>query len=530
MAILQARSQQEVTPRLRRNSHQRHALRAFLLFVVLGIAGTLAVQLTLRFRAERAVPDHRYVLDATHEREWQVVGGNWLFHDNIIESRHSDDRGPKLLTGSVDWQNYTLTADLRFNSDRGDTGVILRSQDEQNGVDTYNGYYVGLRKDGGTLIIGRSNYGWVEARPVPLSGGFQALAWYRLRITAYGCDIAAMVENLATAQTAWVAFQERSCVRNGRIGLRSVDVDGAWRNIRVAPATETDYFAMRQHTDSVERPVVLTGPPWWTPWHIGELFVGTLAAALLLQLCFYRFQQWKAGTILQERQRLAHDIHDTMAQNFAGLGYHIQGIRSGLLRGGLKEPQQVADQLSLAYQLIRRCHTEASETIQMLGSGSLAAQEELSKILVEAAYKLVGTEITVEGKVTGTPQSLNLRLVDALQHIGREAIANAVTHSGLTQLSIFVQYEPQRVELRIRDNGRGFECGPEPQGFGIAGMQKRARDIRGTLRVVSRPGAGTEVQVMAELRSDRWHEALLRRLRALWNGTPAWDGAQSTEF
>ena len=521
MPTLQARFQQGTIHKIGLRMHLPRPVLIGMLAVALALTGALLVRLLFYVKSIKQVPHRVYQVSADHQSEWEAVGGNWQFHNDIIESRHSDDRGAKLLTGSPDWRNYTLTADLRFNSDRGDIGVIFRSQDEQNGVDTYNGYYVGLRSDGGTLIIGRSDYGWVEARPVPLPGGFQALSWYRLRVTGYGCNIAAMVQNLATSQTAWVAFHDRSCVKNGRIGLRSVDVDGAWRNISVEPATEQDYLGMRRHTDSVEQAIVLTGPPWWTPWHVGELFLGILASALTLQLGFYRFQQWKADAILQDRQRLAHDIHDTMAQNFAGLGYHIQGIRSGLLRGSLKEPQQVAEQLGIAYQLIRRCHTEASETIQMLGSNSLDTQEELSMTLASAAYRIADSGITVDRKATGTPPTLNLRLADALQHIGREAIANAVTHSGLTKLSIQVQYEPRRVKLIVRDNGRGFACGPEPQGFGLSGMQKRARDVSGTLRITSQPGFGTEVHVEAELHASHWHGALWFRLCAFLTRRPS---------
>ncbi len=500
----------------------RHRLIQLLLVTSLLLLGSGASLWTLvRAHAHAVAPTHTYLLDNAHQNEWQAIGRNWLFHDNIVESRHSDDRGAKLLTGSSSWANYTLTADLHFNSDRGDTGVVLRTQDEQNGVDSYNGYYVGLRKDGGTLIIGRSNYGWVEARPVPLPGGFQTLAWYRLRVTAFNCNIGAVVENLTTQQSAWVAFEERKCVKTGRIGLRAVDVDSAWRNIRIAPATFADYLEIQQHTGSVERPVVLTGPPWWTPWHIAGLFAATLISALLLQLCYYRFQQWKTGTIMHERQRLAHDIHDTMAQNFAGLGYHIQGVRTGVLRGSFEEPQQVADQLSLAYQLIRRCHTEASETIASLGSGTLASQEELSRILADDAYRIAGQGITLQREVTGNPHALNLRVANALQHIGREAIANAVTHSGLTQLTVSVHYKPRSVELRVRDDGKGFACGQGTQGFGILGMQKRARDVHGTFAITSAPGNGTEIRVFVALHPDRWHAALLRRPRAFWTANSA---------
>ncbi len=127
-------------------------------------------------------------------------------------------RGAKLVTGSRDWKNYTLNADIWFDKDDGDMGTLIRSNDEQDGLDSYNGYYVGLRMDGGDLIIGRSNYGWIEARPVMLPGGIHPLVWYRLRVTAYNCNIAASVQNLDTRQTAWIAFEERSCVRQDALG------------------------------------------------------------------------------------------------------------------------------------------------------------------------------------------------------------------------------------------------------------------------------------------------------------------------
>ena len=291
-----------------------------------------------------------------------------------------------------------------------------------------------------------------------------------------------------------------------------MDVEGAWRNIAIAPAGWNDYLELQQHTDSVERPVVLNGPPWWTPWHVGALFVGLLAFALLTQLSYYRIQLWKSSTIMQERQRLAHEIHDTMAQSFAGLGYHIQGIRSGVVRGGLQEPQHVAEQLSIAYQLIRRCHTEASETISMLGTGTPRVQQDLLEALSDAAHRIAAHGIIITTKIKGTPVPLNLRIVDALQHIGKEAIANAVTHSGLTQLELSVHYHLYMVELRIKDNGKGFECNPLAGGFGILGMQKRARDVGGSLHIVSRPNEGTEVRAVVNLNKVRFLVKLRQRI------------------
>ncbi|MGC2404113.1 MAG: histidine kinase dimerization/phosphoacceptor domain-containing protein, partial [Acidobacteriaceae bacterium] len=314
------------------------------------------------------MPRHSFALLQGEPGEFRAIGGQWDFGDGFVMSK-SYERGAKLVAGSSEWANYTLRSDMRFDAVAADMGLILRSNDETEGTDAYNGYFVGLRSLDGTLVIGRANYGaWVEARPIPVPGGFSPYVWYRMQVTAYGCHIAASVQNLKTLETSWLAFEERYCVKQGRIGVRSLNANGMWRNVSVAPATWADYLEMKQHTQSVEQLVVFTGPPWWTPWHIGMLFVGVLAAALLAQLIYFRIQQWKALAITQERERLAHEIHDTMAQSFAGVGYQIQGIRRSVMRSRHKDSPIIAEQLSVAYQLVRKCHEEASRTISMFSA------------------------------------------------------------------------------------------------------------------------------------------------------------------
>jgi Domain of Unknown Function (DUF1080) len=95
--------------------------------------------------------------------EWTAVGGTWEIAGGVIRN-NSAERGAKLLAGSSDWRNYTLNADIRFDGGGADMGVIIRSNDEKEGVDTYNGYFVGLRNLDGTIVIGRSDYGgWKRA-------------------------------------------------------------------------------------------------------------------------------------------------------------------------------------------------------------------------------------------------------------------------------------------------------------------------------------------------------------------------------
>jgi signal transduction histidine kinase len=229
------------------------------------------------------------------------------------------------------------------------------------------------------------------------------------------------------------------------------------------------------------------------------LFAAALAFALLTQLSYFRFQNWKAQTITRERERLAHDIHDTMAQGFAGVGYQIQGIRSSIVRGDRLDARHIADQLSVAYQLVRSCHEEASRTIAMLGSASPRIQHNLLGALAETAHRTAGDNIKVTAELHGNATPLNLRVADALLHIGQEAIANALSHGDPSVLKVTLSYQDGSVELTVEDNGTGFEFSPESAGFGILGMQKRARNVGSILEIDSTPGAGTKVRIQASL-------------------------------
>lgn len=463
-------------------------------------------------RAQSVVPAHTYQLEAARSSDWTPFGGSWAIADGAVKS-NSYERGAKLLAGSSYWSNYTLTTDIWFEGPAADMGVVIRTNEEERGVDAYRGYFVGIRSLDGTLVMGRANYSWIEVRPVTIPGGIHPFNWYRLRVTAYGCNIAASVTDLATQQTAWIAFEEHFCVKSGRFGLRSLNANAQWRNISVQPATWNDYHDLEQHAAFVQHPVIVDGPPWWTVWHVGMLFAGTLALALLIQLSYFRFQNWKSNTITRERERLAHDIHDTMAQGFAGIGYQIQGIRSSMVRGDRLDAHHIADQLSVAYQLVRSCHQEASRTIAVLGSTSPSIQHNLLGALAETARNTAGDKITTTTELNGNPTPLSLRLANVLLHIGQEAIANALGHGDPSVLKITVSFEESSVELVVEDNGRGFEYSPETAGFGILGMQERARAIASTLQIVSAPGQGTQVRVKASLQTFRLRKRILALIK-----------------
>ncbi len=502
--------------------HLPHATPAKLIAGVLVISGIALAVRFLRHRqlVDTKVPAHVYVLQRANFKEWIGFGGSWEIADGAVRS-NSYERGAKLLAGSNYWSNYTVSTDIRFEGPAADMGVIIRSNDESEGVDSYDGYFIGLRSLDGTLVFGRASYSWLEVRPVTMPGGIRPFTWYRLQVTAVGCNLAGSVTNLATHQSAWIAYEENFCIKSGRFGLRTLNANAEWRNVVVEPATWNDYHELEQHAAYLQHPIIVNGPPWWTPWHVGMLFIGVLGAALLIQLAYFRFASWKTNTINRERERLAHEIHDTMAQGFAGIGYQIQGIRTSIVRGEYLDATGIVDQLNLAYQLVRSCHEEASRTIALLGIASPQIERGLLGVLTEVARKTARNKVETISELHGDSIPLRLRLADALLHIGREAIANALNHGNPTVLRIQLNFEEDSVELFVEDNGNGFTYSREAEGFGIQGMQKRARGIGSVVQFSSAPGHGTQVRVKAALQDPRLPNRLGAAIRRWLKGAPS---------
>jgi signal transduction histidine kinase len=186
--------------------------------------------------------------------EWTPIGGNWQLTNGEVVNR-SDESGAKLVTGSNRWKDYELDADLKLIGHDGDIGMMARVRDEDQGADSYNGYYIGLRSGDSALVIGRADHGWMEGQPVAMPGGVQIGVWYHLRVVIVGCDIGAQATNLITAQTAYAAFVEKPCVPSGKIGLRSMATGGAWRNVAVQPATYAQFAALHAKSAVLTSPV-----------------------------------------------------------------------------------------------------------------------------------------------------------------------------------------------------------------------------------------------------------------------------------
>jgi len=661
-------------------------------------------------RSPRRGLPYKDSFEAGKSEEWTAYGGTWRVAQGAMRNE-SDERGAKLMTGSPWWNDYTITTDVELLGEQGDAGVILRGSDEELGVDSYTGYYVGLRSNDGSLIVGLAEHGWVQLAEKAIPGGVRPFHWYRLRATVVGCRISATAVDSATGEANSISVNDQAnCLQPGRIGIRSHSSGGAWKSFTVrqveaadlSPATEKpgvepiarmpyeidepvlngpegrnpDGFGSADESPFLSSPVetvaslklvrrrartaalrgtvvltsprlylqdttggaavvgpslaglklgdeveargevdlrdytlvlrnaqvrllwarapmppvaitasqaatgaydamsievdgllaqhssapdgsleldltsngqsfraivdpgrnrnslrrlaaqsrlrlrgvcvvdpqfthnlypfvllvpsaddveVLAGPPWWSARSLALFGLGATILLLLALLLYIRVDHWRLQAVVDEWERIAHEMHDSLAQSFVGIGFQLQAIGNGVP----SDLPEVNHQLQLACELVRHSHEEARRSLMTLRREFLEAEplhtalERFARRMVE--HGTVEVRLAVSGEENGLPYAIK----DALFRIGQEAVANSLRHGSPSAILIQTGYESTGISMVIEDNGVGFEPTVPVRGFGLQGMRKRAEGIAAMLEVTSRPDAGTRVMVTA---------------------------------
>lgn len=206
-----------------------------------------------------------------------------------------------------------------------------------------------------------------------------------------------------------------------------------------------------------------------------------------------------AGT-LAERERLAHEIHDTLAQGLSSIQLLLRAAQRALPAGSPAAPHieqaraAAQDNLAEARRFVRALSPPDLE------HGSLAgALERLS------ASASPGSAVQVQFTVSGTPTELPTPYEVALLRTAQSALANTFRHADAGRAEITLSFMDTSVSLDVVDDGRGFDPGSAPResgadgGFGLPAMRARARTLGGTLSVESAPGQGTAVAVTLPL-------------------------------
>jgi hypothetical protein len=661
--------------------------------------------------------------------EWVPYGGAWRLKGEEMVNR-SDEPEAILITGAPQWRDYQVDVDMRLRSLNGEIGVVLRVNNPEIGIDSFRGYYAGIRSFDEAIVTSRSDYNDLESRPINLVDGVQVGTWYHMHVVVVSCELAAAVTNLATGATTYAAMRDTpgDCITSGQAGLRST-TSGAWRSFRVTRATIDDLHSIQSRAASIEQPeypireddysrmhskyfprnsfprvevpieslmkgasvplvtveslrsganfdsevrlrgvatfaepvylqdatggvmletsnsqsvnigdelqvighlvsggfspvfavssvqmlrekppivplsvtsteaasgqeagslvevtgvvekgtrsadgglvlemadsaqkysvelknllfgsamrdwspgttlrvrgictigpeatsdnsftilvgspsdvVLVSGPRWWSGWRLVRTIVLGLLVVVIGIYVYLRFKRSTHEAILRERERLAHAMHDTLAQSFAGVGYYLQSIRRSL-RKAPEVPKNVLEELDVACEMVTETHREASATIAAMHPAAHGNEDLLTALHRSTSTMLGGDRLPVTLTREGHVRELPPALTEGLYRIGCESISNVLRHAHATALKLGIHYESKQVTLIIEDDGKGFVHSPAAEGFGLQGMRKRCLDIGAELLVQTESGKGCIVRIAAPY---RWPGSLSEWLR-----------------
>jgi signal transduction histidine kinase len=235
-------------------------------------------------------------------------------------------------------------------------------------------------------------------------------------------------------------------------------------------------------------------PPFYrTSIFAAIVILSAILFAWLLYKLHVRGLRARYSAVLAERNRISRDIHDTLAQNLAGIALQLDAVHMQLpdVKSDLRE------RLDEACDLTRYSLAEARRSITDLRSDELECPE-LGAALPEIAQRMAAA-LQTRIQIIGAPRKLNPTMERNLLRIFQEALANAVKHAHAGTVEVELRYAPNSLALRVRDDGRGFDpesLSPAGSGhYGLIGMRERAERIGGHLTLNSRPGEGTELLV-----------------------------------
>jgi signal transduction histidine kinase/ligand-binding sensor domain-containing protein len=234
---------------------------------------------------------------------------------------------------------------------------------------------------------------------------------------------------------------------------------------------------------------------WFRCLIVAMLLAGAWAVyQLRLQQIRGRF-----ALVLAERARLAREIHDTLAQGFVGISSQLDAVSMCMP----SDPEQARRFLDLARKMARHSLTEARRSVMDLRASVLEGQDLAAALQSGAAQWIEGSNVELSVDVSGPENPLSQDMEQHLLRIAQEAVTNVLKHAGARRIWVKLHLEARKIYLRIVDDGRGFEqkdvFSDLGGHFGLIGMRERAERLGGELHLKSRPGEGTQVEVMVPL-------------------------------
>lgn len=206
--------------------------------------------------------------------------------------------------------------------------------------------------------------------------------------------------------------------------------------------------------------------------------------------------QGREAAVAGERNRIARDIHDTLAQGFTGIIIQLEAAEDASRRGlGLAAEQHVVTARNLA----RESLSEARRSLQALRPQPLE-QGGITHALRKLLDKLTeGVALTGDFRVLGEPRALPTDWEENLFRIAQECLTNVLRHAQASSVNATLRFGEQEVWLQFDDDGRGFDPAARSEGYGLLGMRERVSAMGGQMEVESSSGLGTTVSICLPL-------------------------------
>jgi ligand-binding sensor domain-containing protein len=236
-----------------------------------------------------------------------------------------------------------------------------------------------------------------------------------------------------------------------------------------------------------------------TLWFKCLIAILILAAAGSAYRLHVRQLHGRFALVLEERARIARDLHDTLAQGFVGISSQLDALATCLP----KDPQRAHTFLDLARGMTRHCLNEARRTLMDLRVSALEGHDLAAALEAETLRWTAGSNLIVHLDVSKESKKLPHDIEQNLLRIAQEAVTNALKHASAARLSVLLKVDTQKLRLRVADDGRGCVSpdisSPVSGHLGLIGMRERAQSIGGEFRFQSQPETGTSIEVTVPL-------------------------------
>ncbi|MGO9029746.1 MAG: GAF domain-containing protein [Acidimicrobiales bacterium] len=233
---------------------------------------------------------------------------------------------------------------------------------------------------------------------------------------------------------------------------------------------------------------------------VDEDLVASLGLAAGLVIDKARLHQRMRGlTLVEERERIARNLHDTVIQQLFAAGLRLQGVATS------ENSSEVADRVTEVIddldETIRQIRTTIFGISRRRNDGPHGLRSELLALTDEAGGRLgLDVRVDLQGPIDAMVDDVE---AEHLAYALREALSNVVRHASATRADVRVTVTDDDVELRVADNGKGIDPVTPGGGNGLANLRERAKLLRGGCRVGPRAEGGTELVWHARLRADR---------------------------